>query len=144
MSEIVIDASVIVSILFKDEESHYSKSILEFMMQGNVIIVPEIFHAEILNVIVVSERRGRINNNDIHQMLRFLSGLEIVTISYTNKEEILYLARKYNLTSYDATYLGLAINKKTQIATLDKRLKEVSVAEEIYWGNKNISDNLSK
>ena len=144
MSEIVIDASVIVSILFKDEESQYSKSILEFMMQGNVIIVPEIFHAEILNVIVVSERRGRINNNDIHQMLRFLSGLEIVTISYTNKGEILYLARKYNLTSYDATYLGLAINKKTQIATLDKRLKEVSVAEEIYWGNKNISDNLSK
>ena len=136
MSEIVIDASVMVSILFADEESKYSRSVLECMMQGSEVIVPEIFHAEVLNVILVSERRGRINSDDIHQMLKFLSDLEVVTMSYTNKIEILRLARKYNLTSYDAIYLGLAINKKIHIATLDKRLMEASIAEKIYWEDK--------
>jgi len=132
MSEIVIDASVMISILFEDEESKYSKSVLECMMQGRGVIVPEIFHAEVLNVMLVSERRGRIDSDDIHQMLKFLSDLEVVTMSYTNKKEIMRLARNYNLTSYDATYLGLAINKKIHIATLDKRLMEASIAEKIY------------
>lgn len=136
MSEIVIDASVMVSILFEDEESEYSKSVLECIMQGRGVIVPEIFHAEVLNVILVSERRGRIDNDDIYQMLKFLSDLEVVTMSFTNKKEILRLARNYNLTSYDATYLGLAINKKIHIATLDKRLMEASIAEKIYWEDK--------
>ena len=72
MSEIVIDASVMISILFEDEESKYSKSVLECMMQGRGVIVPEIFHAEVLNVMLVSERRGRIDSDDIHQMLKFL------------------------------------------------------------------------
>ena len=136
MSEIVIDDSVMVSILFEDEESEYSKSVLECIMQGRGVIVPEIFHAEVLNVILVSERRGRIDNDDIYQMLKFLSDLEVVTMSFTNKKEILRLARNYNLTSYDATYLGLAINKKIHIATLDKRLMEASIAEKIYWEDK--------
>jgi predicted nucleic acid-binding protein len=136
MSEIVIDASVMVSILFEDEESEYSKSVLECIMQGRGVIVPEIFHAEVLNVILVSERRGRIDSDDIYQMLKFLSDLEVVTMSFTNKKEILRLVRNYNLTSYDATYLGLAINKKIHIATLDKRLMEASIAEKIYWEDK--------
>ena len=136
MSEIVIDASVMVSILFEDEESEYSKSVLECIMQGRGVIVPEIFHVEVLNVILVSERRGRIDSDDIYQMLKFLSDLEVVTMSFTNKKEILRLARNYNLTSYDATYLGLAINKKIHIATLDKRLMEASIAEKIYWEDK--------
>jgi len=141
MNKIVVDASVMICILFKDEENKYSKSFLDCIMNGTQVVVPEIFHAEILNVLIVSERRGRLDNGNIQKILRFLLDLNFLTITHLDKENILELelAKKYNLTSYDAIYLSLAKREGLQLATLDKKLGKASVSESVFWSDKIIS-----
>lgn len=133
MSKIIVDASVMVSILFKDEESKYSKLLSNYMKEGNQLVVPEIFHAEILNVLIVSEKRKRLDSDDIQKILKFLLDLKLITISHLDKEDVLKLAKRYDLTSYDAIYLSLAKRESRQLATLDKKLKEACIAEDIFW-----------
>ena len=41
------------------------------------------------------------------------------------------LARKWNITAYDAAYLELALSKGIPLATTDDDLKKVAVAEGI-------------
>jgi len=133
MNKIVVDASVMVSILFKDEENKYSKSFLDCIKNGTKVIVPEIFHAEILNVLVVSEKRGRLNSDNTQKILRFLLDLNFLTISHLDKEDVLELAKMYSLTSYDAIYLSLAKKEGLQLATLDKKLEKACVSEGAFW-----------
>ena len=133
MKAVIIDASVMISILFKDEENEYAQSLLEEIINGKQIAVPEIFHAEILNVLIVSRRRGRVDDDDINRTLVFLSGMKILTISELNRQDILRLATKYDLSSYDAIYLSLAKQSKLQLATLDQKLKNASISENVFW-----------
>jgi predicted nucleic acid-binding protein len=46
-------------------------------------------------------------------------------------KELLALARAYNLSSYDASYLYLAMRKGLPIATLDNKLIEAARSIEV-------------
>jgi len=121
---LVIDASVAMSWCFLDESNAYSDIVLDALAEYEAY-VPSIWPLEIGNVLLVAERRKRLSEADSTRFLALLKELPI----HVEQEpparmttEILYLAREYNLSSYDASYLDLAMRKELPIATQDSAL----------------------
>lgn len=141
MSVFVLDCSVTASWLFRDEANGAADKLIRELETGRAY-VPELWHLEIANVLLQGERRGRISRDDISTKLSLLEGLPVEIDGETSSralKQILSLARRYGLTTYDASYLELAARLNLPLATLDKAL--VRAAAEI--GVKTIPDQSS-
>ncbi|HOO46643.1 MAG TPA: type II toxin-antitoxin system VapC family toxin [Deltaproteobacteria bacterium] len=125
MSEsFVIDNSVVMSWCFKDEKNNYSDQILD-KLEFSTAIVPSIWPLEVGNVLLVAERKNRLIQADSIRFIALLTELPIVVEPESPgrmMNEIVNIARAYNLSTYDASYLDLAMRKGISIATLDKNL----------------------
>jgi len=121
----VVDNSVVMSWCFKDEANKYTDAVLDSMAESYAI-VPSIWPLEVVNALLVSERRRRLSEADSTRFLTLLSQLPL-TVEQEQSEKtmmrILALARKHKLSSYDASYLDLAMRNGLPIATLDKNLR---------------------
>ena len=120
----IIDNSIVMAWCFRDEISPYADTVL-----GNLEFatgyVPSIWPLEVCNVLLVAERRKRISEAGITRFITLLDQLPIVVEQESPErmfKEILALAREHRLSSYDASYLDLAMRKGLSIATLDKNL----------------------
>ena len=123
----VVDNSVVMSWCFKDETNNYADIILHRLTEA-VAVVPSIWPLEVVNVLIVAERQKRLSESDSIRFLTLLSQLPII-VEYERPEmmkELLALARSNNLSSYDASYLDLAMRKGVSIATLDNKLIEAA------------------
>jgi predicted nucleic acid-binding protein len=60
MPSIVVDASVTLSWCFPDEQTPASISVLDRLKTGDRALVPAFRALEVLNTLLVGERRGRI------------------------------------------------------------------------------------
>jgi len=121
---IVLDASVALSWCFEDESDAYSRSVLE-AAATTTFVVPSIWPLEIANVLLVAERRGRMTRAATAQFIELLSDLAIDVepepgLRY--ETDLLDLARRHNLSAYDASYLRLALRKGVALATKDASL----------------------
>ena len=85
-------------------------------------MVPSLWSLEVRNILVVNERRGRIEPEDSNAFLRELLLLPIRIRRDTDENALLALARKHQLTAYDAAYLDLAVRVSVPVATLDRSL----------------------
>ena len=124
MADFVIDNSVVMAWCFKDELSPYSDTVLG-SLEFSTAYVPAIWPLEVSNVLLVAERRGRISEAGIMRFITLLDELPINIIQESPGrmfKEIFTLGREQNLSSYDASYLDLAMRKGLSIATLDKKL----------------------
>jgi predicted nucleic acid-binding protein len=120
----VLDASVTLAWLFHDEHDSYADAVAKAML-GAKPLVPRLWHVEVANILVVSERRGRCTQADSTNWLGFLAALPITVdgeTEYRAWSETIALARQRSLSVYDATYLELAMRENLPIATLDKQL----------------------
>lgn len=61
MKEIVGDASVTLSWCFPDEQAPVSLEVLDRLKGGEAAVVPAFWSLEILNSLLIGERRGRIS-----------------------------------------------------------------------------------
>ena len=128
IDRLVLDGSVALAWLFQDEQDPYADAIVE-KLPSIMMLVPRLWHLEILNVLLVGERRGRCTSTDTSTWLTFLTGLPVHVDTETETSAwaaTAILARQHGLTSYDASYLELAIREKIPLATLDKKLKAVA------------------
>lgn len=126
MAEIlVIDNSVVMSWCFKDESNKYADMVLDSLQKSSAV-VPTVWSLEVVNVLLVAERTKRLSEADSVRFLTLLNQLPI-TVEEGQSEEMmlrtLTLAREYRLSSYDASYLDLAMRKGLPLATLDKGLR---------------------
>ena len=127
IEQFVVDNSVVMSWCFKDETNNYADSVLDRLTEL-VAVVPSIWPLEVVNVLLVAERQKRLSESDSIRFLTLLSQLPIL-VEYERPEmmkELLALARSNNLSSYDASYLDLAMRKGVPIATLDNKLIEAA------------------
>lgn len=126
----VLDCSVAISWCLTDETNAEAELLLTLLAQENCqAIVPSIFWIEIVNVLVVSERRGRITQTDTAEALEMLKSLSIIVDPNTVEHSTgatLVLSRQYNLAAYDAAYLELAIREGLLLATVDRRLENAA------------------
>lgn len=124
----VVDNSVVMSWCFKDETNKYADVVLKRLTEASAV-VPSIWPLEVVNVLLVAERQKRLSKSDSIRFITLLSQLPIV-VEYERPEivmkALLILARANSLSSYDASYLDLAMRKGFPIATLDNRLIEAA------------------
>ncbi len=121
----VLDCSVTMSWLFKDEADSYSESVLS-SLHSQGALVPAIWALEVANVLLTAERRQRVNEAQRMQFTALLASLPISTSNRTVDQifgAILALAREHKLTSYDASYLDLALREGLPLATRDQKLR---------------------
>lgn len=124
MSALVIDSSAALSWCFEDEASPESDALFE-QVRDQGAVVPGLWHLEVANVLLQAERRGRIAPGDVTMRLELIAELPITTDNETTARawrEILALARAEGLTTYDATYLELAIRRGLPLQTKDVAL----------------------
>jgi len=113
---------------FKDEASPYADAVLDSLSQA-VAVVPAIWPLEVINILLVAERRKRLHESDSVRFISLLSQLPImVDRSWPERmmKDLLTLGRANNLSGYDAAYLELAMRQGLPMATLDQRLLEAA------------------
>jgi predicted nucleic acid-binding protein len=129
MSEaFVVDNSVVMSWCFKDETNQYADAVLDCLSETTAF-VPAIWPFEVVNVLLVAERKKRLSEADSVRFITLLSQLPIIVAhegAQRMMKDVLALARSNNLSSYDASYLDLSMRKGIPIATLDNSLIEAS------------------
>ncbi|HUZ13263.1 MAG TPA: type II toxin-antitoxin system VapC family toxin [Caulobacteraceae bacterium] len=123
----VLDASVAACWAFDDEDHPIATSALD-RLRGDEAHVPSLWWFEIRNVLVVSERRGRIAETAVARFLARLSQLPIWIDREPVDAELLGAARRHRLSAYDAAYLELASRLSAPLATLDASLAKAAAA----------------
>lgn len=125
MSRFVVDASVVLTWCFPDENSAVAQRVAQMFKQGDSAIAPSFWPHEILNGLLVGEKRKRISGGLVQAFLTDLATLPIVLQPASAEwvfEQIHILCREQGLTAYDAAYLNLAKAKGLPLATLDEDL----------------------
>ena len=120
----VLDCSVTMAWLFTDETTPKILA-LRNQLKKTSAIVPELWPLEVANVLWVSEKKKRINHFQSSLFKKLLTQLPIVIDDKTKVYalgRILELAREFNITPYDASYLELSFRLGCPLATLDKTL----------------------
>ena len=131
MSGIVVDASVTLSWCFPDELTAMSMLVLDRLQAGDHAIVPAFWSVEVLNTLLVGERRGRITTE---QTATFLDNLQSLNpaLDYASIEQIAgavqIICRTCKLTPYDALYVELAQRTGFPLATLDGAQRKAAEA----------------
>ncbi|MBW2030661.1 MAG: type II toxin-antitoxin system VapC family toxin [Deltaproteobacteria bacterium] len=124
----VVDASVTLGWAFEDETSPYTEAVLEALTEGSAF-APAIWPLEVSNALVVAERRGRLTKADTIRFLALLRQLPIEVegdVADRIFSEVLNLAREHGLSSYDASYLDLAMRLGLPLATQDEALQQAA------------------
>ena len=127
----VIDNSVVMRWLFGDRASadiDYAERILGIMQKdGSVAMAPAVWPLEVGNVIVRAESRNLLPEARSAEFLALLQDMAI-EIEFRSTEraltDTLQLARRHKLSTYDASYLELALREGLPLATNDADLRK--------------------
>jgi predicted nucleic acid-binding protein len=127
----VLDNSVTMRWFFGDgkpQEIAYAGKVLDAMKQDNAL-VPATWGLEVANVIARAEAKGIVTEARSGAFLEMLEGVDIDVDSATFSQALsdtLQVARRYKLSSYDASYLELALRLGMPLATLDEDLQKAA------------------
>ena len=124
MTGFVLDASVTVAWCFDDESTPAAWALLD-RLRTTPGHVPALWELEIGNILLGAERRRRITQARAALFLGILGELDIrVDPDLPGRafRDVLPLARAQRLTTYDATYLELAMRLGLPLASKDAAL----------------------
>lgn len=126
--QFVLDASVALAWCFEDETSAYADKVLNCLELGRAL-VPPVWPLEVGNVLLAAERRRRIRRSEGARFLMLLGRLPIVVdrgLPDRSFQEIMELGRETDLSTYDASYLDLAMKMGIPLATQDAKLAKAA------------------
>jgi predicted nucleic acid-binding protein len=125
VSRFVLDASVVLTWCFPDENAAMAQHVADMFKQGDAAIAPSFWPHEVLNALLAGEKRKRISKELVGSFLDDLATLPIVLEQFpvtTVFDRVQQLSRAHGLTAYDAAYLDLARVSGLPLATLDEDL----------------------
>ena len=128
----VVDASFIASLFLKEQNSIQAENFFVNFKEGEELIVPSLWWYEISNILIISRRRGRLNDTESEEAFNFINQIKILTDSHHGVKsihEIFKLAQKHHLSSYDASYLETSKRNRCGLATFDKSLHNAAKKE---------------
>ena len=125
MSRFVIDASVVLAWCFVDEDDATAQHVASMFKRGDTAVAPSFWPHEVLNALLVGEKRKRISSELVQLFLKDLAILPIAleqSPALNVFDEVQQVSRDHGLTAYDAAYLALAVASNLPLATLDADL----------------------
>jgi predicted nucleic acid-binding protein len=132
---VVLDVSATLSWLIADERDDEAIAMAEAVLTRSAI-VPVLWRLELRNALLTAERRGRITVAQSDELVNDLRGLpiEISPDAFGLGDETeLALARKYDLSVYDAAYLAIAVRNAAPLMTRDAQLGPAAEDLHLRW-----------
>ena len=126
MARYVIDASTTLAWCFNEKDR--GRSLAAFLFD-NELVAPWLWRLEVVHAVAKRERRNRIT---VAQATRYLKALENVQVEFVGElgqrslVELAQTARPHQLTSYDATYLDLAVRSGLPLIADDGNLRNAA------------------
>jgi len=127
----VVDASVTLPWFLHDERSAFTDAVFAAIGREEYW-VPMIWRLEFPNALLAAERKRRIDRQTRLQALEFASGLALrVDATPIDMRQVSTLAERHGLSTYDASYLELAVRQELSLITLDRNLASAAAAEAV-------------
>ena len=130
----VLDCSVTMSWCFPEEATKQTIAIRN-SLACSIAYVPSIWPLEVNNILWLALKKQRISEMQTARFKYLLKSLPIqidLKASDLYNEVIFDLSKRYQLTSYDAAYLELALREQLPLATLDKDLMKAAHSAKIH------------
>jgi predicted nucleic acid-binding protein len=117
---IVVDCSYMLALVLRDGTRPASHP----QAQGARLFVPAIWPLEVANALRNVVRRGRLSDEDVPAVCARIESyaVEVVGGVDVGVRHHYAAALHHDLTPYDATYLELALARRSALATLDANL----------------------
>lgn len=128
MAAFVIDASVVAVWFLHDEDHEIAETAMDRLI-SEAALAPGLLIHELRSLLLTAEKRQRITSDDVLTSLIRLRQLPIKIVGDGDDAVIIRLARKHQLSAYDAAYLALAVGENLPLLTLDKKLLWAALAE---------------
>ena len=118
--KLVVDASVAAKWLLAEALSPKAQGLVQ---PENELVVPELFWAEMGNILWKAVRKERITGKSADEALQSMSDLRIPTFpSHPLLRDAFTIAVRFQCTVYDCTYVALAVASERTLVTADERL----------------------
>jgi predicted nucleic acid-binding protein len=123
----VLDNSVVSGWILNDQACAYCE-LIAIRLQAVRAIAPPLLQLEYTNVMRTACKRQKMIAAQAHQIVAMLAELPIdIDNASLHPSQVLDLALRYDLTSYDAVYLDLALRRGVPIATRDQALANAAL-----------------
>ena len=119
---LILDNSVVCGWLLANQATPYSEAIATRLLDEHAV-APALLRLEYTNILRTACKRGRMDVQQAQDAIAQLSALPIeIDTEAADAGQILALSLRYDLSSYDAAYLDLALRRQLPIATQDVAL----------------------
>ncbi|MBL0087288.1 MAG: type II toxin-antitoxin system VapC family toxin [Ideonella sp.] len=124
----VLDNSVVSGWYLKNQATPYTAAIAERLLDDRAW-APAVWELELANVLRTACMRQRMVAQQAQQVLARIAQLPVdVDRQAVPPSELLALAIRFGLSSYDAAYLELALRRQLPLATQDDALRAAALA----------------
>jgi predicted nucleic acid-binding protein len=120
----VLDASAILSWCFDDERPRNADALMRRFV-GAGMLAPSHWPLEVTNILWAGERAKRISAPQVSAFVALVEALRVEIDMETPRRawsETREIARREQITTYDAAYLELAIRRQATLVSKDKKL----------------------
>lgn len=124
----VLDASVAVSWCFREYDAR-AEAAIKLFHQGAQTIAPLHWWFEVRNVAMRGIRQKRVSEQDVTTFFGSLGNTTVALADLPDEDAVFVLARRQQLSFYDAAYLELAQREGIALATLDHALVRAAATE---------------
>lgn len=92
------------------------------LLDDHVVLVPHLWRFEVASVLTRWRKQGKISEAESVYLLKELMLLPFAIVDEGDLEAVMVLALTHDLSTYDATYLHVAMTTGEPLATLDRGL----------------------
>ena len=129
MNICVVDCSFFISSILQDEKNEM------FDLSAYSVYIPSIFFLECMNVLKTAVKRQRITQSQYDECIWAFKDLPFNVDHFSSTQESLHtisrLSQTHDLTSYDASYVELALRLRAPIGTHDKKVMDACNTQKI-------------
>ncbi len=119
----VVDASALGALLFGEPDG----ALIAERLRGAGLVAPALLPFEIANICLKKVRRHPDQRDALMAAFEMLGRMELGVMD-VDHGDVLGLAERSGLTTYDASYLWLARRTSSELVTLDRQLEAAAAA----------------
>jgi len=124
----VLDNSVVSGWFLENQATPYTDTLAQWLRNDHV------WELECTNVLRTACVRQRLDAQRAQAVVAQISALPIGVDRHTvARSELLALALRFGLSTYDAAYLELALRLQCPVATQDEAMRQAALASGVGW-----------